>query len=385
MPASDDADETASATTEGASDGQYAVSVVLPGTPRQGYVVMVDSPADDIDVDLGQALEIPNGGIAVGPDDGEVVYLVDGATPRLTEFSIDSAGGITEGRTLSMEGFTASSSGARHGNFVFLSDTKAYVIDTLTQLVGIWDPSRFEITGTIDLGDTGAVGWIGVIGGRPLDRDGELVYSQSFVSFSSAYGPMSNVVFLDPQTDTVTRTVEIPDCAALTSLVLADNGDLWGASDVSSVFNRIGGLSDGTECIFRIPAGTYEVDRYVTFAERTGGRQGGTLMQQRDTEVYVRLLDEDLLPADVETLGDANGAAAWRWGRLDLAGDEPIEVFTDLPPMAGSTRVLQLDGTTWATEATALLATARMMDLSGDVPRGGLEVPGIIMNAFRIR
>ncbi|MEM6295165.1 MAG: hypothetical protein AAGA54_28095 [Myxococcota bacterium] len=366
-------------------DAQYAVSVRVQGMPLLGYVTILNSPRQAAEVDLAEVIEIPNAGLAVGSGQDGVMYLVDGTTPRLTEFLVDPDGGVTQGRTLSMEAFSPSSAGARAGNFIFVSNTKAYVIDTFTKIVGVWNPETFEITGTFDIDEAGLAGWIGVVGGAPRSRDGEFIYAQSFVSLTSSYAPTSNVVFLDPETDSIAHVTEIPDCTAVSELVVADNGDIWGASDVSAVFNQLTGLSDGDECIFRIPAGSYEVDEYMTFPQRTGGLRGGTLLQQQDTQAYVRILDEALAPANPTDIGDINGAQVWRWGRLDLATDEPIEVLTDLPPMAGSTRAFTLDGTSWATEGSADLATATMLDLSGAAPAPGFEVTGIIINAFRLR
>ncbi|MEM8608770.1 MAG: hypothetical protein AAGF92_16820 [Myxococcota bacterium] len=363
----------------------YAVSVRVPGTPVGAFVALVDSLEADTVVDLAGSLEIPNGGLAIGPEFGDAIYVVDGATPRLTKYEVDADGGFEAGETLSTQQFSSSSNSATTGNFIFISETKAYIVDTLSSLIVIWNPASMTITGTIDIGDARIDGFIPLIALQSVFRGSELVFPLAYVSFESAFGPDSSLVFVDTETDTINRIVNVDDCAQIGGILIDDAGDIHAGSGAPAVFNRLSGKSFGTECTVRVPAGTYDLEDYTVFSARTGGASAGELLQQSGTRAYVRVVDESLLDEDAADLGDFNGSQAWRWGLLDLASNEPFRLITSLEPKLGSTTPSRVEGEIWASQGEPDFASTRLVNLSRDEPRVGLEAPGIISNVFRVR
>ncbi len=363
----------------------YAVSIRIPGTPIEAAAVLLEGLDADVVPDLPTALDVPNAGSAVGTNGEGRIYVADGATPQLTEFELGENGSLKQGRTLSLQAFVASASGVAAGNFVFSSPTKAFVIDTLGRTIVTWNPATMEITNTVDIGQIAVSGQIPVIAGRPVARDGEVVVALAYIELPSAFAPDSKLMFIDPASETVTQLVTVSDCAGVSDILVDENGDLYIASDVAAVFNRLSGLSSGTECVGRVPAGSYAVEDRTPFGQFTEGADGGSLMQQQGTHAYTRILDESLLPSDPGDISDYNGTAAWRWGRLDTSGKEPFELIGDLPPQSGSSRSFMIDGAIWATESTPMLERTALYDMSTESLQPGVSVPGIVMNAFRVR
>jgi len=370
---------------DGEDDLVYAVSIRIPGTPVSAFVALVDSIDASRRLDLGEAIEIPNGGIAVGPERGGSVFLVDGATPQFEKIDVLPDGTLERRGLLSTQRFSLTSSGVAAGNFFFLSETKAYVIDTLAFLIIVWNPETLEIVDTIDFSEARVPGTLSVVGNTSVRRDSELVFALSLVA-DSTFQPDSTLVFIDVETDTVNRVVKVPDCSAVSDLMLTANGSLYAASDVASVFNRLSGRNDDTaECFVRVPPGTYDLEDYTLFSERTGGQLAGTMLQLSDTRAYVRVLDESQLPTSILDIPDVNGASAWSWGIVDLSGSTPFQPLGGLDLKAGSTNPIIIEGAFWATESDDGFVSSNLVDLSSETPRPGLTSTGVILNAFRVR
>ncbi|MEM8608805.1 MAG: hypothetical protein AAGF92_16995 [Myxococcota bacterium] len=363
----------------------FAVSTRIPGSVVSGFVGLVDSLDGGRTLDLAEAIEIPNGGIAVGPELGGTIFLVDGATPQLEKIEVLADGTLERRGILSTQNLSLTSSGVAAGNVVFLSETKAFIIDTLAFLIIVWNPDTLEITGTIDFRDAQVPGTISVAGNTSVQRDDELVFAVSLIA-DSTFEPDSALVFVDLETDTVNRVVEIPDCSAVSDVLLAGDGSLYAASDVASVFNRLSGRNDDTtECLVRIPPGTYDLEDYTLFSERTEGSLAGTMLQLSDTRAYARVLDQSLLPGTIIDIPDVNGASAWSWGIVDVSGETPFQPITGLGTTAGSTNPFVIEGAFWATESTDNLESTNLINLGSETPTRGLSSPGIILNAFRVR
>ncbi|MEM8605818.1 MAG: hypothetical protein AAGF92_01835 [Myxococcota bacterium] len=374
-----------------ASDGPlYVISAsVSTGSDRAAFGILVDSLDAGADADIGNSIEISNAGLFAGPPQSEVMYEIDGATPQLTEFRLGSDGSFERGRTVSFLDFSVTTMRANGGNFIFFSETKAYVIDTFTQTIIQWDPSEMAITGTIDLSEIGLPGEVGLVGDLPLQRGDELVISIHYLGLGSdgrtGFGPESALLFLDPATDTVSRVVTIENCGTVGNMFLDDQGDLYAASEFDGITTRLAGDRGGPECVFRVPAGTYDVEDYTLLTDRADGMFAGSMFQSEDTTVYFRVLDTSLLPDDALTTGEISGAQAWFWGSLNLADDEPIRILTDLGANAGSTRGYQIDGATWITESDEGFSGTTLIDISGGGFRRGVSVPGVVRNVFRVR
>lgn len=362
---------------------------VSTGSELASSAVIVDSLDAGTEADFQTSIEIPNGGIAVGPPAKQVLYAVDGSVPELTEFRLQPDGSFEEGETLSFVNFSLTTQRVAPANFIFVSDTKAYSIDTLSELIIIWDPAEMAITGTIDLSAIGIPGEVPLVGDREVERDGELVIPIEYLGLGedgqTGFAPESVLVFVDPATDTVDRVVRIEECGSVGSLFLNAQGDIYGASSFVGITTRVVGDRGGPECVFRIPAGTYDVEDRTLITERTGGLFAGSMFRSRDTLTYFRVLDESLLPERTATAGEVSSARAWVWGLLDVATDEPIQLISELGINGAVTAGFEIDGETWITESEEGFAGASLINISEESPRRGIFVNALIRNAFRLR
>lgn len=364
----------------------YVVASIIQGTPPSAFAGFTDSLDADAEVDIGSALELPNNGQAIGPDRGNTLFVVDGFVPRITRFELRGDGSLEEGETVSAEGISPTSMGANPGNFIFVSDTKAYAIDTFSNTVIVWDPSEMVLRGSFDISEAQEENSVGLISRNHVRRGNEIVFSLGFVR-QVGYESFSKLVFIDTESDTVTRVETIEGCSYMIHLFGDDAGDVYAGSVVTSVFNRLVGNPAGPECVVRVAAGEYTPTEYTTYPERTGFANAASLVQQQGTKAYIRILDDALVP-DISEFrpSEVNALLAWRWGLVDLATDDPPRVFTDLEPRSGSIAAYYVDGTAYSSESDRSAGSSRLVNLSGtEGPEPGVRATGLIKHVFRVR
>ncbi|MEM8608777.1 MAG: hypothetical protein AAGF92_16855 [Myxococcota bacterium] len=367
-------------------DPLYVVASLIQGTPVSAFAGFAESLDADVEVDISDALELPNNGQAIGPNRGNVLYVVDGNVPRITRFDFDDDGSLVQGDTVSAEGMTPSSMGANPGNFVFVSEDKAYAIDTFNANVVVWNPTDMVLRGSFDIGEITEETSVGLISRNHVRRGNEIVFTLGYVR-AVGYESFSKIVFLDTETDTITRIETVEGCSYAIHLFEDDNGDIYTGSVVTSVFNRLVGNPAGPECVVRIPAGQYTPTDYATFPDKTGFPNAASLAQQQGSKAYIRILDDSLVPDLSEFRpSEVNALLAWRWGLVDLATDDPPRVFTELEPRSGSIAAYYVDGTTYSSESDRSAGSARLVNLSGpDGPEPGVRVTGLVKHVFRVR
>lgn len=363
----------------------YGLSALIPGDVRTSYLAFVDRLDADLEIDLSDTLEIPNAGLAIAAPEPDRFFLIDGQAPQVSRWTLGEDGTPNLMGQLSFAQISPSANSARPANFAYTAPTRGYVFDTLIEDLVLWNPQDLAIEGVVSLEeeiDFG--GFFASVGSRTVWRGDELVVPMTSFMFTGSIGPTSRLLFIDSATDAVSQVVEI-GCAGVSHVIVTEDGTLYAGSDSSSITNRLAELSDGDECIVRIPPGSYEIEERTLIAERTGGVPAGGLYPSSGTYAYMRVLDESLVPDGPSTIGELNGTPLWHWGRIDLAGTEDVEVFTDRDPVAQSPLAFVVDDVTWAVEPGADLASGRLVDLSGEEPVSGVELRGIVLNAFRIR
>ncbi|MEM7135144.1 MAG: hypothetical protein AAF500_01125 [Myxococcota bacterium] len=363
----------------------FAVSLFIPGTEDAAFVGLVGSLGPTARVDVSQSLEIPNNGVAFGPDAGDVLFAVDGMVPRITRYEVTQDNRFVQGATLSAEAIIDTTLRVRPSNFYFVSERRAYAIDTFTYQIVIWDPLEMRLVDTIDISELSGDG-PGFISHRIIERDDEIVFSLTFLNENFGISPRSKIAFFNLETERLTEVITLDDCAGIQYLFVDGQGDLWAASDVASVANRLANRGGGPECLARVPAGATRVDRQVLIETATGGLQGGSVFFQGASNAYVRVLDESLLPSDAVSLPDFSGADAWRWALIDLETSSLVTVFDDLDPAASGGDPHVIDGRSFGVQTEANLASSTLVDLSrADGPMPGVTSPGVITGVFRVR
>ncbi|MEM6926917.1 MAG: hypothetical protein AAF602_08325 [Myxococcota bacterium] len=343
----------------------FGASTLIPGEVRTSFLAFGDTLTDELETELGETLEIPSAGLAIaGPELG-TFFLIDGQAPVASRWEIGANGEPTPTGEISFANISPSANQARPANFVYASPTKGYVFDTLSGEMAIWNPSDLSIVGTVDIEEElESDGFFASVGSRPVVRDGEIVMPITFFNLTGTIGPMSRLLFVDPTIDAITRIVEI-DCAAVSHVIVTEDGTIYAGSDASSITNRFGGLSNGEECFVRIEPGTYEIAERTLISERTGGVPAGGMFLSSGTFAYVRVLDESLVPEGDLTIGQLNSTPMWYWGRLDLSGTDDAEVFDAREPVSQSNLSFLVDGEAWAVEPGADFGSGRLVNLTG--------------------
>ncbi|MEM9192874.1 MAG: hypothetical protein AAGF12_27110 [Myxococcota bacterium] len=382
-------DDSDPATADAGIDGSngpsptLALSTVIPGTPRTGSLLFVDSFGAGTEVDQSMGLEIPGGGIAVaGPTPG-TFFTTNGQAPVITRWRFAEDGTVMQDGELSFAGFSVDASRAGAGNFVFTSPTRGYILDTLSLEMVLWNPEAMVIDGSQSLDALGISGWFG-LANRGVLRGTDYVVPVAYAQFTGSINELSRLLVLDINSETISRTVDI-DCEGVTYVRVLEDGTLYAASDTASVTNRLAGLSDGEECYVRMGPGSYDIAERVLFSSRTGGTDAAGMFGGEGTEVFIRVLDSSLVPTQPSSVGQLNSTRMWRWARLDLAGTEDAIGFPDLEPFSTSQVTFTIDDTIWVVAPGADFSGGRLFDVSGERPVGGIAASGLIVNGFRPR
>ncbi|MEM7604623.1 MAG: hypothetical protein AAF411_04635 [Myxococcota bacterium] len=361
----------------------FGVSVVTAASPQTAFLAFVSAIDGSVELDVTNAIEIPGAGVAVaGPNPGEF-FTTSGDAPILTRWTIDAAGQPTPSGEISFERFSTSATRARPANVIFPSPTRGYVLDTLTRRMVRWNPQELLIEDSVSLEALELSGFIPLVD-RAVTREGLIVVPVTYVQFSGTIGPQSRLLVIDPASDSIERVVDI-DCAAVSHLFVEPDGTLYAASDSASITNRLGGLSDGDECIVRFDAGSFEASERTLFSEALGGQQGGGLYQAVGGFAFARVLDETLAPSEPMAIGEINATPLFRWARIGLGSAVSPVFFWDMTPIAQSSATFVVDGRSWGLAPGRDFAGGRLVDLSGDEPVEGLAVDGIVVNVFRLR
>ncbi|MEM8608787.1 MAG: hypothetical protein AAGF92_16905 [Myxococcota bacterium] len=363
----------------------FAVSLFLSGTEDAAFVGLVDSLGPSSRVDLSLALEIPNNGVAFGPERGGVVFTVDGIVPRITRYEVGSNNTFVQGSTVSAEAVSVSTLRVRPSNFYFVSERRAYAIDTLSYQIIVWDPLEMVLVDTIDISELDGDG-PGFISHRIVEREDEIVFTLAFLNETFGISPVSKIVFFNLSTETISRVITFDDCAGIQHIFLDGRGDLHASSDVASVANRLADRGGGPECLLRIPAGTSAVDRQVLIESVSDGLQGGSVFRQGDAGAYLRVLDESLVPPDAMSLPEFSSAGAWRWALIDLETASFVTLFDNLEPTASTVDPVVIGGRSFGAQTEPNLASSTLVELTNaDGPVPGVTSPGVITGVFRVR
>jgi hypothetical protein len=363
------------------------MSVVSAEMTGSAYISLVPSLEDGVVDDLRNSVEIPDASYMFGVD-GEPYLYVFNSSSELIRYELGRRGELEEGPTLSFlsSGVTA---GASERSVFFVSEDKAYLLDDVSLQAVVFNPSTMLITSKIDLGELQKAGWTAYFDYRPKLRDGKLVVAAFYFddTFSVSL-PETSVAIIDTATDAV-QLGHDTRCGGFSTSVLAENGDLYFASDpYVGAIERVSGQGAGPGgCLLRMRAGEdgFDPEYYAEVAALAPGFGGG-LVRGFGSSAYVSVYDEQLRPLAQNTSAlDLYGHAAWRFWRIEL-GSDAAATEVDLAPGAGTLRAFSVDGVTYATAASEDYATTTLVNMSGaEEPTSGLRVPGNVAGVVRVR
>jgi hypothetical protein len=366
----------------------YAVMSVIAGDMTSAsYVSLVPSLAEGEVRDLKQSTEVSNASYMFGVDGKPSIYVLDNSA-ALTRYDISASGSLMKGPVLSFASYGVTA-GVSERSVFFVSDTKAYLLDDVSLQAVVWDPSTMLASKAIDLRGLRRDQWTTYFDYRPKRRGKQLVLAAYYIdeSFSSSLREATAAI-IDVDTDQVTLLSD-KRCGGFSTSVLSSSGDIYFSSDpYLGALHRLGGeaVSPGG-CLLRIQAGQNVFDpSYFNEVTALADGFGGGIVPGPGNSAYVRVYDEKLVPIGSSASAfDIYANASWQFWRIELGSTQRGTPAT-LAPGAGTLRVFNLDGRSYATNASADYSSTSLVDMSQPAgPRDGLRVPGNVAGVVRVR
>jgi hypothetical protein len=338
----DDPEEDGS-TVEGEFEHLYAaVSITWADEDNIGYLNLLPD-LDRKKVDLDDAIEMP-GWPGVYQRDGKL-FVSDGEEPTLTRYRVDGKGNFIKEKSISFMRY-----GADFASVDFVADDKGYAF---TDEGIVWDPREMKVTGTFEPPDVkdreGGLEWSHLGVGRAFAVQGDRAYVATHWANWDTYemAEDSLIVVIDTEKDEVIKTIEAP-CPYLDVATVDDDGYVYFSNWTYSVSQTL--LQDKAQaCAVRIAPGEDELDEdwKLTFADVTGGHEGGVLRYAGDGKAVFAAYREDRIEGGVEDYveeapGELADMSNWEIWMVDLE-TKKAEPVKGLGPTSGGYYMSRVD------------------------------------------
>jgi hypothetical protein len=342
--------------------------------------VSASAPADLAGFDA-QASGQPLGAGSLVVAHGNAVFASAALAPELTRFELTENGELAQGATLSFASVGVVS--VTGWQIAFVSDTKAYLFDSDSSRVLVWNPETMALSDTIiDLASAQREGLTIGVGVREARLVGERLfvpaywYDADFVDQRT-----SAVLVLDTATDQLTRVASDDRCPGYV-LVAQPSGDLHMFPDgyFAQEFYLNQEAPRTPLCSLRIRAGEETFDAeyaqdlglLVGGDEQTGGGVQGGIADGRGG-IYLSVADEEAYGA-----GEVEPYHTWHW---DPATGVARELH-DAPHWPEF--MLSYDQGDHRFGLVQSLEQTTVIDLSAE-PFTTFELPGLIDPFLRLR
>ena len=373
-----------------ALDPLYAITGTTFGPEgNSSYVALVPSLERGTEIDYGSVLEVAGGASIFGLDGKRFFAVGYDEQPTITRFDIDDDSRFVERESVSLQGYGLASMWRDPGLVPILSDTKAYIIDSDTRSVVVWDPASMLVSGSFVLEGVADSTYTDLAFEPDPTRRGEELLIVATHQSESASAPFSTLIVLDTANDRVASVVREERCGGLWSSVQVANGDTYFATGPwdAAQNHALGAAVAGPPCVVRVKAGEVAFDPgyFVTASELTLGRATGGLVSGPNDSAYVKALEETELPAGAD-FDAVWGGAAWHWWQVDLGASTAATLVEDLPSSSAGGGELVVQGRAYALNVAADFATTTLVDMSGEAgPSEQLSVRGWPYGIVRVR
>jgi len=305
---------------------------------RTNYAGLVDPSGADAQFDTTTAMEVAGSGRLYAPPSGGYFSVGDSESLVVTRYDLEGNQLAESGRlSFAGVGITEFSN-----TMVFVSATKAYLLDAANLQVVVWNPSEFVIEGTIDLSELEREGFPRIV--FPLFhfvlREGRVLASVGWQNEAGAFRKATGLLVLDTTRDAVAHIEETDRCTGAQDIVMGPSGAAYFASSVDPVVwdeSVRGGERLG--CVLRVNAGeeSFDPDYRLLLSDATGGGVAYGLTATNDpSRPYIWTLDETQVPWASSEPAESFGGAAWGLWRLDL--ETGTALADDSVPLSGPTR-----------------------------------------------
>jgi hypothetical protein len=360
---------------------------VWDDTSTTSYFHVVPSIEAGVVVDEDQALEVPGAAKLFAIEHAGWFAIGDGEAPIITRYTVNDAGRLAKAGTLSLLNYGVES---LWNTLYVVSATKMYYPDREGQRLIIIDPSAMEITGEVDLGETGRNGFLPVYSYDHLERGSDILFSVAWIDWNETDSILgeTGLVVLDTETDTVSRFDVDSRCGGITTPVEMSSGDVYFVSSaLAAAAHRLDRLPT-PPCALRVRAGddAFDANYLESLEELTGNALAGEPVPGGGSTIFLRAFDEDLgTVPDGALTWELTSQSAWRWlswtpGTAELS---PVDA---LEPSTSDVLWFRVDGKVYGTETTADYSETTLIELTAPGgPRRGLTAAGFLHGVARIR
>ena len=299
----------------------YAVMYeVYDDAGSTSYLSLLDS-LDIDEIDVERAREFGSGRAFIQSYGGKL-FVGDSESPTVTRYSIGTSGEPVFEDSMSFANYGLVEGQFDDWNVTFISEDKAYLLDTREGTTIVWNPSTLEIVGDIPApAELYREGWSlettpGVV------RDGLLFRTFDWANYDeAAYVPDFLLAIYDVATDELLELVEETRCPVPGNLVQEDEaGTLYFSNWVWPV---AGTLMRGaaSPCVLRINAGERRFDPNWTldYGDVTDGREGAMFTYLENGQALVAAFHDERTSFD-ETTDPWSyvGSNNWRVWNVDM-------------------------------------------------------------------
>lgn len=381
-------DDGAAPPAPDAGDGPaYLVGTrVWDDSSTTSYFHVVPSIEADATIDPARALEVP--GAAKLFAIGEVGWFAigGGEAPTITRYTLEGDA-LVEGETISLQAHGVDS---LWDTVYVVSETKAYYPDRDGQQLIVWNPTAMEITGTIDLAETGRDGYLALYGYAAIRRGDHLLFPVGWFDWSENDRVLgeTGLVVIDTTTDTLARFDVDARCGGVTQTIVTDGGDAYFVSSALAAAAFRLERAPTEPCALRVGAAddAFDPDYLVHLDALTGGALGGEPIAGGGDRIFLRVFDESLATVSPDNATwELTGQLAWHWYAWDVGAGEAARVEA-LAPSTADVLWFTVDGRVFGTQTTADYSETTLLELTADGgPRPAMTAPGFLHGVARVR
>ncbi|MRG97499.1 hypothetical protein [Polyangium spumosum] len=356
------------------------------GGDNQSYLLVTDEIGGEATLSLDDGVEIAGRALGVGPEGGGAVFVAGDAGPTLTRYDLQADGSLRAGATVSFQGKGIATFGEYHGQFQFVSETKAYFFDGPTAQVVIWNPKDMTIIGDIPLDGLVIADTTLTFTAAPL-RLGDDVITFAGYRKGPEVPSRAAVVVVNGKTDEATIVTD-DRCGYVRDGIEGPDGNIYLATEAyGAAVHRLNSANAAPSCMLRFDQATKAFDAafHVELGALFGGQTAGSLIRGPGNEAFLRVLDEAVFPIMPDTHPRVLASApAWKWASVTL-GDTPTATVLDAALSTGSVIPLELGDRSFMALFQGQDST-KLVELGATGPSDAvLSAPGLVFSAVKIR
>lgn len=349
---------------------------------RTSYYMTTPSIEGDITVDVTEGIEQAGNGQVYAPPEGGYVLIGGGEEPTFTRWELNDAGELEEGDTISFANLGVEGT---HRHMIFVDETKAYFLDEAQLQLVSFNPTTMKLHGAIPVHDFECEEVVTAFG-TPIRREDGFYFTRSCWDLEVT-SPGSTLVHVDPETDAITITHD-ERCMGMQVGFLADSGDAYwfSDSDASVEWSQLA-LDTPHDCALRLKAGetSFDEDWELDLTTLTGGLAAVASVPFRGSEIWMRVFDPTLVEDPLPFEAMDWGLQAWRWGLLDVASGDPIEIDHDAEPLGSYGVPIYVEGRAFSPSSNSTYTETTLVELTSSGPRERMHVQGELRKVFRLR